>query len=275
MPTTYTYIKGQTDLSQAGTFANGTPPNGDNAAVLVFDTGGQIDQWQNTGALTGVRFDKVLAGPGFASDLGQANGYVQFDCDHGAGSLLDWRGQGNLFLQGGSTNATFTKIVWRPIKPATLYVVSATCSAIEVYNGSILIPSTVATGTLVLHRFGRADVQEHASATITGGSMNGQTNLRTQRIISGAFTVGPGCTLVYDVDSTTLSGLITLEGGTLIVTKGSVQVNGKQGVLDYSGLQKTGYTLTITDNDDLLEKQGPVPWTTINRTTLGNGSQKA
>jgi hypothetical protein len=116
--------------------------------------------------------------------------------------------------------------------------------------------------------------QEHASDTIGAVNIANGGRLIARRRLAGTCTIGEGGAMEYDVDTTNTTGQsVVLMGGEVMLRKGSLVVTGRKGTLDYSRLEKTGYTLTIEDHPGLTERQGGI-LPTFSRTTPTKPSRK-
>lgn len=268
---TYEYVKGQTNLSLAGSYSPAGPPAlaGD---TLRFSEGtGTINQGMN--ALAAIDFVEVSTRPAFSADVGEPGSPMEFDCDRTATGVFTYSGKGSVFYGKGGSGGTWNKVVWQPFNGrTTLFAQNVTITTLHCFGGFVKLPASVVLVDIIVGTAGRVLAEEHASDTIAAVTVRTGGVLEARRRIAGSTTVEQGATLIYDVDTTTASGTITLNGGTLIHKKGALVVVGSSGVYDYSKLEKT-YLVTLTDGPGLTEVVGPV-LPTFTRTTQGVGSQK-
>ena len=264
------YVKGQTDLSLAGTYSpSGVPASGDN---LGFSEGTGLINAGMT-ALAARDLLSVIFRPGFSANLGESGNPVEFDCDRTSTGVVNYGGKGQwVYAKGGST-AVWNKVIWQPANgTAVLYAQNVTINTLEVYAGLVKCPSSVVVDVVKASQGGQVIIGEHASDTVGNTTVKNLSSVETRRRIAGTTSLEKGSVLIYDVDTATTSGTINMNGGTLIHIKGALTINGSSGVYDYSRLQKV-YAVIITDTPALEERFGAVS-PTFTRTTEGTGSIK-
>lgn len=267
MPTAFTYVKGQNNLALAAAYSPGTGPPITGDSLGMFEGIGQIDTGLT--AMATADLTSVIVGPGCGVNIGTNAGSLQFDTD-----LFDYGGSGASVYAAGGSGSIWDALVWRPANGRTiLYASSVTITAMRVESGLVICPSSVVVDTVDMYG-GQARIEEHGSDTVGNTVVKSGAVLEVRRRIAGTVRVEAGGTLIYDVDSSTSSGVITLAGpgARLIHRKGALNVYGSAGIYDRSKLEKV-YAVTITDTKDLTEIVGAVS-PTFTRTTIGVGSTK-
>lgn len=275
MPSNIEYVKGATDLSLTGTYSGGALPI-DGDSLFFSDGGGVVNT--NMNALAAIDLARFELRPGFFADIGEAGNPMEIDVDRtSTGIAVLGSRSSKCFFKGGSGSGIWNDLTVQMVNgSAQVWLQSLSLNAMRVYSGVVRCPATVALGTCDVLGPGTVIADAHASDTIGNGTIANGGTLIARRRISGSIVVGLGGTLIYDVDTATTTGTITLAGGRIELRKGSMTVSGLSGELDYSKLEKAtsiAYTLTITDHEGLIEKSGSV-LPTFSRTTPGKGSRK-
>lgn len=271
MATDYEYVKGQTDASQAGFYSPAGPPaNGTNGDTLGWSEGaGAVGTLLNS--ITGANLASMTVRSGCKIDLGDGNNPFYTNVV----GTFNYGGSGKAwYIAGGSATGVIASLYWEPANGQTAgYFSGVTFSGtVYVYGGYVELNSTCALVDIEVGKGGQALVKEHASDTINDVTVKSGSTLEVRRRIAGTVTIEAGGTLIYDVPTTTASGTIKINGGTLVHKKGRLVVNGSSGVYDYSKLEKV-YQVALTETPQLTEIFGPVP-PTFTRTTVGQGSRK-
>lgn len=268
MPTTYEYVKGATDLSLVGTYSPGVVPvTGDS---LNFSAGsGTITT--NMSALTGAVLVNLQTKPGFTAQIGDSGNPMAVDV---SGTATLSGGSARCYFSGG-TGGTWATTIIQPTRSCEFQFVNITMTTMYVFGGTVRITGTAIVDAITVIGGASITIEEHGSDTIGNVQLQNGARMLARRRIAGTVNVGAGCTLEYDVDTTTTTGVITMNSdSSVIIRKGSATVTGVGGTLDYSMLEKNGYTLTVTETEGLTEKAGGVPFTTYTRTQIGKGSKK-
>lgn len=270
MATNYEYVKGQTDASQAGFYSPAGPPaNGTNGDTMGWSEGsGAITTLLNS--ITGANFASMTFRSGFKADLGDGNNPFYTNVV----GTLSFGGSNRVnYFAGGSATGVIASMVWDPANGLSAGYFSGITftGTVYVFSGYVELNSSCAVVDIETAKSGQLLVKEHASDLIGNSTIGGSSTAEFRRRASGTTSVEEGATLIYDVDTATSSGVITLNGGTVIHKKGALSIKGR-GVYDYSKLEKV-YAVTIVDQPGMIEKFGPVP-PTFSRTTIGAGSAK-
>lgn len=277
---TYTHNDGQTDLSVAATYSPAAVPTaGTNGDTLTFVRAGAGFALTNLAALAGRDFLSVVIGPGWRGNFGDGVSSVEFDAyNSGTGNgMIDYQGAGDVAsFKLGTVVGRAGKIVFRPSAPTRGSVsgpAGAQVDALYVSGGTFRVLDSVAVGTVDIVGSAQVVIETHASDTVGNVTITGSSTLTIRRRLSGTLVVPPGCTVYYNVKSSTTTGKITLVGGKLVWINGAITVDGYSGELDRSGLESS-YALTITDFPGLTERVGPVVPTETRTTPMGVGSKK-
>jgi hypothetical protein len=272
---TYDYIKGQTDLTLAGTWGTAVASwsNGDSARM---QEGGPVTL-TNVTAMAGKTLDAFTVTPGCSVQLGSESGYMSLNVNSTPGtSAFDYNGRaaGPCYIRGG-TAKEISVIVWRPVSNILGRFIDIVNATLRVLSGSCYIGDDATVAAIETYGSSVTEIATHASDTIADCKMFDRSTLTMKRRLAGAITVPPGCTLNYDVDTTTTtSQSVTLAGGTLVVRKGSMVVVGGSGILDLRNLERAGYTITLTGCEGLTILRGPTS-VTITETKVGKGATYA
>lgn len=274
MPTTYDYVKGQTDANAAPTWGGTAPGSWTNGDSGRMQEGGPVTL-TNVTALAGKTLDAFTVTPGCAVSLGSEAGAFALNVNTTPGtSALDYNGKGptTCYIKGG-TSKEISVIVWRPLTAILLRLTDAVNSILRVLTGSVYIGDDVTVDQVECYGSTVTEIASHASDVVGNCKMFDRSTLLIKRRLAGTITVPAGCKLIYDVPTTTAtSQTITLAGGTLEVRNGSVVVFGGSGTLDLSRLEKAGYTVTLTECEGLTVKEGPTA-VTISSTVIGKGAR--
>lgn len=243
MPSTVRYKKGSSDVSATASYYGGALPVGGD--TFEMDEGvGAFDQVAN--ALAGVDLLAFNVRRGCSVNIGSASAPFEVDIDQTGTGVFRYEGAGQeVWLSGGSGGAIHT-VIFSPAAQTVMRLMACDNDVLQVFSGTMIVPSTTTVIAVEVTGPGQAVLQQHASDTTGAVTVNAGATLTTRRRIAAASTVAAGGTLKYDVDSTTTTSTITVNG-TLELTKGSITVDLKPGaVLDASRLEKTGFTIAGT-----------------------------
>lgn len=258
------YKKGSTDVSATSSYYGGALPVDSDNFYMSEGTG--IFSTQASTAIAGVTLASMQVSDGCSVQVGDESNPLRVD-------ITDLRiyGRGPAFyFQGGTDAGVITTALFDPaFATARLNLVSLANTTLRVFAGQVVAPSTVTLNNIEVDGPGQVIAQEHASDTIEGTCTvcNGGT-LIARRRIAGNVYIGEGGTVIYDVDTTTTTGqTFHLLGGKLMILKGSAVINQRVGMLDYSRLERTGYTFTITERRGVVEQVGGIE-PTYSRTVI-------
>lgn len=264
---TYEYVKGATDASLAATYGGVLPTAGD---TVNFSAGSgnfnvNPDGLTAVGSLAAVNFR-----PGCSINVGDSGAPFEIDV---SGTLnIGWSGQ-VAYISAGA-GGTIDTIIVQPTGPATIYLSDLANNTLKVLFGTVILGSGVTLAAIeVIGSGSQLFIPEHGSDVTTTIRVTDGGRVVCRRRIAGTVTLSKGGSLEYDVDTTTTtSQAFNIDGGSLVLKKGSAVVNLYSGEFDYSKIEKSTYTLTIADSGG-TEKVGPVT-PTFSRTTTGRGSRK-
>lgn len=268
-----THVEGQQDLSAGATYSGGAlPSDGDTLTFLRAGVGFSLT---NLNGLAGKDLLTLTFNTAWAASVGSTGQPLQVNLNRTGTGVLDYKGQGDVFsIAGGTSTPTISTINFRPMNGRTRgYLSGAANATLRVFAGAFRVENSASVDVVQVLGAAQVEIMESGSGDVIGNvTLSPGSTLTARRRISGSLTVGPGMTLIYDVKSTTDSGSITLNGGTLIWLNGALVVNGVAGVLDWSRLEDE-YALTITEYPGLTERTGPVR-PSASRTEIAGGSKK-
>lgn len=276
MPTDRRRLKGSTDASNAASYSPSAAPSAPwaNGDTLTFDEGANTNFDVGMTAAAGISsLATVRVTSGCKDNIGKANDPFKVDV---SGTLI-YEGGGDYSHWAGGTGGTIAAIICNPSNPNhQMNLSSGTFPSIKVLAGTVIIGGSAVLADIEVIGAATIVVPEDATDVLNNIRVAAGGRAIVKRRINGTGNVDQGGTLENNVDSTTASGTINLNGGTLVHLKGSLVVNGYSGVYDWHRLEKGGaYTLTLTEYEALTEKTGPVlPSGTITRTLVGKGSRK-
>lgn len=266
------HVDGAVDLSAGASYVGGAlPSDGD---TLTFNRAGASFELTNLTALNGKDLLTLTIGPAWAASIGTSAQALEVNCNRSGAGAVDYKGTGRVFsIKGGASTPTISTITFRPSNGASSvgFLSGAANTMLRVFGGAFRVENS-ATVVAVQAMRSRVEIMEHASDSVGDMVLAEGATATLKRLLGGTVNVGPGCTLIYDVKSTTDSGVITISGGKVIWKNGALVVNGQAGELDRSGLEAT-YALTITEYPGLTERTGAVE-PTASRTAIAGGSKK-
>lgn len=263
------HVEGATDMSSTSFYSGGAlPVAGD---TLTFLRSGVSLAITNTTALAAVDLNRLTVSPNFYADFGTPGAPIRVDVSNGSSPTLDFQGSSSsVYLQGGSGAAAFDIVKWRPVRSGRGTLQDVDVPRLEAFSGTLDFTGSASVG--VIYAMGTAQVvcRAHASDTIGNTELGGTAQLHAYRRLGGTCLVPTGTTLIYDVDSNTATGQVTLAGGRIIWKRGALVVSGSQGIIDASGLQASYSNASLTSlGEGVTIIRGPVAVTTTSN--LGNG----
>lgn len=258
---------GSRDVSAVGSYVAGALP-ATTVDGLTFDDG--VDTGPTTGPMTNANalaavdllYLRMLAET--SVNLGSsADPFVCLLNNGGTSYFENLSKAKEVWLSGGG--GVIYEVRWKPAAFCRMVLQSAVNSILRSLGGGglIIVPGTTTVVDVEALGPGSVVLQQHASDVTGALAVSGGGLIETRRRIAAASTVGGGGRLVNDVDSTSASSTVTIDGGGAVdLIKGSLAINGKNGVLDCTRLAKTGYTISGTAYPGLTIKLG------ANRPTL-------
>lgn len=255
------------DYTDNASWSDNAPASGDTA---VHDRG--------TGTLSvnvgnsAVDVQALLVYRGCGLNFGVAGTPFAITADQSATGVVRFAGSGSMhyFSAGGNT---WNKAVLEPEQRAARFVFSdMTLTALEQMRGIVEAAASCDLSTLYIDGpAARIDIADTDAADTVGDTeIHNGAVVSTRRRIAGTCMVGPGSHLIYNVDTATTSGVVTLAGGRLTLQRGAVTVNGI-GEIDASNLENE-YTLTVTGGPGLVLREPPSGVTlTVSETALASG----
>jgi hypothetical protein len=267
------YVKGATDANAGASYSTGAKPvSGDE---LNFSAGSGVFNVNTSTALVAVDLLKLSVREGCSVQIGDESNPLAVDINQTSTGIFEYYGGGTaVYLKGGNGGVIY-EIKWAPANGAArLNLLTCANTILRAYSGIVVVPGDVTLAGIDILGPATVVAQEHASDTIGTVNIANGGRLIARRRLAGTCTIGEGGAMEYDVDTTNTTGQsVVLMGGEVMLRKGSLVVTGRKGTLDYSRLEKTGYTLTIEDHPGLTERQGGI-LPTFSRTTPTKPSRK-
>lgn len=255
--------KGSTDVSAVDSYHGGALPVTATDG-LTFDEGLDAGPMTNANALAAVDLLYLRMLAETAVNLGTSADPFQCLLNNGGTAYFENVSRAKeVWLSGAG--GVIHEVRWKPAVPAQMVLQSAVNSILRSLGGGgrIIVPSTTTVVAIEALGPGAVILQQHGSDVTGALSASGGGLIETRRRIAADSEVGGGGRLVNDVDSTTASSTVKIDGGGQVeLVKGSLAINGRNGVLDCTRLAKTGYTISGTAYPGLTIKLGP------NRPTL-------
>jgi hypothetical protein len=269
------YIKGQTNFAATATYSGGALPV--DADSLYFSEGGGVVD-QNPDALDDVDFTRVEMRGAFSADVGSSGSPFEFDANQtSTGVVVLASRSANLYLAGGDGGIWYDVTMDMQLGSARVFISAVSISGVfKGYRGVARFSSTASLDAMELSGPCTAIADSHGSDTIGNISVSNGATLIVRRRIAGTVLLGEGGTVIYDVDTATTTGLITMAGGVLDHRKGSLTMKGLKGSYDYRQLERattTAYAVILEEFEGLTEMRGIVA-PTFTRTVRGKGSRK-
>jgi hypothetical protein len=272
------YVKGQTSFAATTTYSGGALPI-DADSFFMSEGGGVVDQ--NPDALDDVDFTRVEMRGAFSADVGSPGSPFEFDCNQGgAGIVVLASRSANLYLAGGDGGVWYDVTMDMQLGTARVFISAVSITGVfKALRGVARFSSTAALDAADLSGPCTVICDAHGSDTIGNVRVSNGATLIVRRRIAGTVLLGEGGTVVYDVDTGTATGLITMAGGRLDHRKGSLAIYGMKGEYDYRQLERAAttagaaYTVTLEEFEGLVEMRGIVS-PSFTRTLRGKGSRK-
>lgn len=238
---------GSVNVAATGSYHGGAlPVSGDE---LHFDEGVDAGAMTNTATLAAVDLLTLRMLQGSAINLGSAANPFQCIINQtSTGYFENISKAAEVWLSGGGSGVIY-EVRFRPARFCHMRLAGCVNSIIRSLGGGGILTVTGTSTVVAVEALGPGSVvlQEHGSDVTGAVTVSGGGLVEARRRIAAASTVGGGGKLTYDVDTTTASSAIGIDGGGQVdLVKGSIEISGKNGVLDCRRLEKSGFTITGT-----------------------------
>lgn len=238
---------GSVNVAATASYVDGAlPVSGDE---LHFDQGQDAGAMTNTTTLAAVDLLTLRMLQGSAVNLGSAANPFQCIINQtSTGYFENISKAAEVWLSGAGSGVIY-EVRYRPARFCHMRLTGCVNSILRSLGGGSILTVTGSATVVAVEALGPGTVvlQEHASDVTGQVDVSGGGTVEARRRIAAASSVGGGGRLVYDVDTTTASSAVTIDGGGLVdLVKGSMAITGRNGVLDCRRLEKAGFTLTGT-----------------------------